>query len=165
MPAVGYVAEQLEALPAVRFDYPPKGRSGSRDREQLRAFLGFRQATVDDMEPIRLWLSQDVVPQDQDPRHLRSAVLDWCRCPAGRTRGASPPYASPFVRILPCQPGLRPEADPGLPRAPRPRAHGSLHAGRWCAVRGHVGDVRQVRGQRRGVNLALHDSYVVSAPT
>ena len=79
MPAVGYVAEQLEVLPAVWFDYPLKGRSGSRDREQLRAFLGFRQATVDDMEPIRLWLSQEVVPQDQDPRHLRSAVLDWCR--------------------------------------------------------------------------------------
>ena len=79
MPAVHYVAEQLEVLPAVWFDYPLKGRSGSRDREQLRAFLGFRQAVVDDMEPIRLWLSREVVPEDQDPRHLRSAVLDWCR--------------------------------------------------------------------------------------
>ena len=79
MPAVGYVAEQLEVLPAVWFDYPLKGRSGSRDREQLRAFLGFRQAVVDDMEPIRRWLSREVVPEDQDPRHLRSAVLDWCR--------------------------------------------------------------------------------------
>ena len=43
MPAVGYVAEQLEALPAVWFDYPLKGCSGSHDREQLHAFLGFRQ--------------------------------------------------------------------------------------------------------------------------
>ena len=79
MPAVDYVAEQLEVLPAAWFDYPLKGRSGSRDREQLRAFVGFRQATIDDMEPIQNWLSQEVVPQDQDPRHLRSAVLDWCR--------------------------------------------------------------------------------------
>ena len=62
IPAVGIVAEQLEELPAVWFDYPFKGRSGSRDREQLRAFLGFRQATVDDMEPILLWLSQEDVP-------------------------------------------------------------------------------------------------------
>ena len=79
MPAVDYVAEQLEVLAAAWFDYPLKGRSGSRDREQLRAFLGFRQATIDDMEPIQLWLGQEVVPQDQDPRHLRSAVVDWCR--------------------------------------------------------------------------------------
>ena len=62
IPAVGFVAEQLEAPPAVWFDYPFKGRSGSRDREQLHAFLGFRQATVEDMEPILLWLSQEDVP-------------------------------------------------------------------------------------------------------
>ena len=79
LPAVEYLAEQLEVPASVWFDYPLKGRSGSRDRERLRAFLGFRQAAVDDMEPIQNWLSQEVVPQDQDPRHLRSAVLDWCR--------------------------------------------------------------------------------------
>ena len=79
MSAVGYVAEQLDVLPAVWFDYPLKGRSGSRDRERLRAFLGFRQAANNDVEPVQRWLSQEVVPQDQDPRHLRSAVLDWYR--------------------------------------------------------------------------------------
>ena len=78
MLAVGYVAVQLEALPTVWFDYPLKGRSGSRNREQLRAFLGFRQATVNDTEPTRLWLSQEVVPQNQDLRHLRSAGHDRC---------------------------------------------------------------------------------------
>ena len=78
MLAVGYVAVQLEALPAVWFDYPLKGRSGSRNREQLRAFLGFRQSTVNDTEPTRLWLSQEVVPQNQDLRHLRSAGHDRC---------------------------------------------------------------------------------------
>ena len=77
--AVDYVAEQLEVPASAWFDYPLKGRSGSRDREQLRTFLGFRQAANDDIEPVQRWLSQEVVPQDQDPRHLRSAVLDWCR--------------------------------------------------------------------------------------
>ena len=79
LPAVNHLAEQLEVAASTWFDYPLKGRSGSRDREQLRAFLGFRQATNDDMEPVQRWLSQEVVPQDQDPRHLRSAVLDWYR--------------------------------------------------------------------------------------
>jgi len=79
LPAVKYLAEQLEAPTSAWFDYPLKGRSGSRDREQLRAFLGFRQAANNDIEPVQRWLSQEVVPQDQDPRHLRSAVLDWYR--------------------------------------------------------------------------------------
>ena len=79
LPAVDHVAQQLEVPASAWFDYPLKGRSGSRDREQLRAFLGFRQAANDDMEPVQRWLSQEVVPQDQDPRHLRSAVLDWYR--------------------------------------------------------------------------------------
>ena len=70
LPAVDHLAEQLEAPASAWFDYPLKGRSGSRDREQLRAFLGFRQATNDDIEPVQRWLSQEVVPQDQDPRHL-----------------------------------------------------------------------------------------------
>ena len=72
--AVDYVAEQLEVPASAWFDYPLKGRSGSRDREQLRTFLGFRQAANDDIEPAQRWLSQEVVPQDQDPRQLRQPM-------------------------------------------------------------------------------------------
>ena len=79
LPTVEYLAERLEVPASAWFDYPLKGRSGSRDREQLRAFLGFRQAANHDMETVQRWLSQEVGPQDQDPRHLRSAVLDWYR--------------------------------------------------------------------------------------
>src|SRR5262249_62431017 len=78
-PAVDYVAGQLDVPAITWFDYPLKGRSGSRDREQLRTYLGFRQATSDDAEHIQRWLSQEVVPQDQDPRHLKSVVWDCCR--------------------------------------------------------------------------------------
>src|SRR5215510_8831145 len=70
LPAVDYVAGQLDVPAITWFDDPLKGRSGSRDREQLRTYLGFRQATSDDAEHIQRWLSQEVVPQDQDPRHL-----------------------------------------------------------------------------------------------
>jgi hypothetical protein len=92
---VDYVAEQLEVSAITWFDYPLKGRSGSRDREQLRTFLGFRQATSDDAEHVQRWLSQEVVPQDQDPRHLKSAVLDWCR-----EHGIEPPTSDRIDRVI-----------------------------------------------------------------
>ena len=38
LPAVEYLAEQLEVPALAWFDSPLKGRSGSRDREQLRTF-------------------------------------------------------------------------------------------------------------------------------
>ena len=44
-------------------------------------------------------------------------------------------------------------------RDPKP-----LYADRRRSVRGHVGDVKQGRGQGREVNLALQDSYVVTGP-
>ena len=96
----------------------------------------------------------------------------WRRCPACRTRGTSSSHAAAFLWLLPGESRLRPEADPepalnliqGLPRTPRPQAHGSLHEGRWRPVRGDVGDVRQGRGQGCDVNLALQDSYVVTGP-
>jgi hypothetical protein len=95
LPAVDDVAGPL-AVPAIPwFDYPVKGRSGSRDREQLRTSLGFRQATSADAEHIQCWLSQEVVPQDQDPRPLKSVVLDWCR-----ERGIEPPTSDRIDRVI-----------------------------------------------------------------
>ena len=38
LPAVEYLAEQLEVPALAWFDSPLKGRSGRRDREQLRTF-------------------------------------------------------------------------------------------------------------------------------
>ena len=74
-----FVAEQLSVPPDTWFDYDLKGRSSQRDRERIRTFLGFRQVTVSDAEQIQEWLLQEVVSLDQDTRHLRSAVADWCR--------------------------------------------------------------------------------------
>lgn len=95
LPAVDYVAEQLDVSAITWFDYPMKGRSGSRDRELLSTFLGFRQATSDDAEHIQRWLSQEIVPQEQDPRHLKSAVLDWCR-----EHGIEPPTSDRIDRVI-----------------------------------------------------------------
>ncbi len=76
---LAFIGEQLFVLPTAWFDYDLKGRSSQRDREQIRAFLGFRPITVADEEQLRKWLQNEVVPQDQDSRHLQSAVADWCR--------------------------------------------------------------------------------------
>lgn len=77
--AIDFIADQLGVPLALWFDYPLKGRSGKRDREQLRAFLGFRPATAEDSQHIQKWLCQEVVPHDQEPHHLKAAVQDWCR--------------------------------------------------------------------------------------
>jgi hypothetical protein len=76
--ALDFVAEQLAIPAAAWFAYPLTGRSGKRDREQLRDFLGFRPATTDDGERIQDWLTETMVPKDQAPAHLKAAVLEWC---------------------------------------------------------------------------------------
>jgi TnpA family transposase len=76
---LAFLGEQLSVPPTAWFDYDLKGRSSQRDREQIRDFLGFRPITVADAQQLQEWLQQEVVPLDQDSRHLRSAVADWCR--------------------------------------------------------------------------------------
>lgn len=78
-PVLAFLSEQLSILPTVWFDYDLKGRSSKRDREQIRAFLGFRPITIADEEMLQEWLQSEVVHEDQDAHHLRSAVDDWCQ--------------------------------------------------------------------------------------
>ena len=78
-PVLAFVGEQLSIPPTAWFDYDLKGRSSKRDREQIRAFLGFRPITVADEEQLRKWLGREVVSEDLNTRHLRSVVMDWCR--------------------------------------------------------------------------------------
>jgi hypothetical protein len=54
-------------------------RSGKRDREQVRRFLGFRPIGVTDERRLCRWLETEVAPRDLEPAHLRVAVADWCR--------------------------------------------------------------------------------------
>jgi TnpA family transposase len=77
--ALEFLAEQVAVPTTVWFEYELKGRSSKRDREQIREFLGFRPATASDSEQLQSWLSQEVVPRDLDPNHLRAIALDWCR--------------------------------------------------------------------------------------
>ncbi len=77
--ALDFLADHLGVSPELWFEYSLKGRTSKRDREQLRAYLGFRPATAKDSQSIQPWLLQEIIPNDQEPRHLKAAVLDWCR--------------------------------------------------------------------------------------
>lgn len=74
-----FLADQIAVSTDLWFDYPLKDRTGKRDRKELRAYLGFRRATAEDSQHIQQWLITEIVPNDQEPRHLKAAVLDWCR--------------------------------------------------------------------------------------
>ena len=77
--AIDFLADQLNSSASVWLDFPLKGRSSERARATIRSFLGFRSPTNEDSQQLQAWLTQDIVPLDQDARHLRSAALDWCR--------------------------------------------------------------------------------------
>jgi Domain of unknown function (DUF4158) len=76
---LAFVGEPLSVAPESWFDYDLWGRSGQRDRERIRAYLGFRPIEVADERRLRRWLETAVAPHDLEPAHLRIAVADWCR--------------------------------------------------------------------------------------
>jgi hypothetical protein len=71
-PALAFLRERLSVPPTAWFDYVFGGRSGKRDREQVRGLLGFRPIEAPDERQLCLWLETEVA-------HLRIAVADWCR--------------------------------------------------------------------------------------
>ena len=76
---LAFLGEQLSVPPESWFDYDLWGRSGQRDRERIRGYLGFRPIEVADERRLRRWLETEVAPRDLEPAHLRIAVADWCR--------------------------------------------------------------------------------------
>jgi hypothetical protein len=87
--ALDYLADQLEVSRGAFAQYDWAGRSGKRDREQIRSALGFRRATVADAQRLAEWLRGDVLALDHKHEHLQQAALDWCR----RNRIEPPPPA------------------------------------------------------------------------
>src|SRR4051794_18101561 len=77
--AVEYVARQTDVSPGEWARYDWDGRTIKYHRAQIRAFLGFREATVEDGEALAAWLAEHVVPHDQNPDHLSAEVLVRCR--------------------------------------------------------------------------------------
>ena len=94
-PVLAFLGEYISVPPEAWFDYDPGGRTGKRDREQVRRFLGFRPIGVADERQLCRWLEAEVAPRDLEAAHLRTAVTDWCR-----ERRLEPPAADRAERLI-----------------------------------------------------------------
>jgi len=77
--AVEYVARQVGVLAAEWLQYEWQGRSIEYHRAQIRSFLGFREASVEDGEALAAWLSEHVLNQDRQMDRLKATLMERCR--------------------------------------------------------------------------------------
>jgi TnpA family transposase len=92
--AVNYVARQLKISPHVFQQYDWRGRTSVNQRREIRSFLGFREATTDDVEVVSLWLQEHILPQTQQLDAVRDAVYRRYR-----TLKIEPPTAGRIERL------------------------------------------------------------------
>jgi hypothetical protein len=86
--AVDYLARQVKVDPADFAAYAFTGRTIEYHRRQIRAALGFREATHGDRDKLAVWLAGQVCPSELDGDRQRQALLAKCRAeriePPGR---------------------------------------------------------------------------------
>lgn len=84
--AVAYIARQV-GVPAEEFSrYDWEGRAVKYHRAQIRAFLGFREPTVQDADELAAWLSEHVLPQGHPDEHVNAVAYQ--RSVGGSNRAA-----------------------------------------------------------------------------
>ena len=92
---VAYIAGQV-GVPAEEFSrYDWEGRAVKYHRAQIRAFLGFREPTVQDAEELAVWLSEHVLPQGHPDEHVNAAAYQRLH-----DLGIEPPTPDRLDRIL-----------------------------------------------------------------
>lgn len=77
--AVGYVARQLRVPSASIREYQWSGRTIESHRAQIRAELGFREATRDDEARLVAWLADELAPVERSNERLVEALRSRCR--------------------------------------------------------------------------------------
>jgi len=93
--AVAYIARQV-GVPAEEFlRYDWEGRAVKYHRAQIRAFLGFREPTVQDAEELAVWLCEHVLPQGHADEHVNAAAYERLR-----DLGIEPPTPDRLERVL-----------------------------------------------------------------
>jgi len=73
---VDYIARLVEAPPEQYREYDWLWRTGWYHRRQIRAFCGFRRATVSDARQLVEWLTENVLPHCLDTKYLENAVRE-----------------------------------------------------------------------------------------
>lgn len=76
---VEFLAQQLDISLEEFKSYSLQGRTVERQRAQIRQYLGFREATVEDAEELTQWLLECVLPQERRETVLQEAVYTRCR--------------------------------------------------------------------------------------
>lgn len=56
------IANQLNIAPSIIDNFDWEGRSTERFRKEIREFLGYREATLNDIQDLKLWLTKNVLP-------------------------------------------------------------------------------------------------------
>ncbi len=74
-----HVARQVGVPVDQYLAYDWRGRSIKAHRAQIRAWLGFREATVEDAEQLVSWLCNEVLPHERHPETLKAAMYQHCR--------------------------------------------------------------------------------------
>jgi Domain of unknown function (DUF4158) len=92
---VAYIASQV-GVPAEEFSrYDWEGRTVKYHRAQIRAFLGFREPTVQDANELAAWLSEHILPQGHPDEHVNAAAYQRLR-----DLGIEPPTPDRLERIF-----------------------------------------------------------------
>ena len=73
-----YVAAQVKVDPALFRQYPWSRSTIEYHRAQIRAGLGFREATRVDEERLTAWLAAEICPVEMTEEGLKSSL--WARC-------------------------------------------------------------------------------------
>jgi len=73
---VNYIARLVEVSPEEYCNYDWLGRTGWHHRRQIRAFCGFRRATVADARQLVEWLTLEHLPHSVEFKYLENVVLE-----------------------------------------------------------------------------------------
>jgi TnpA family transposase len=77
--AVEYLVRQTKVGPTCWADYDWNGRTIKYHRAEIRALLGFREATVEDSDAVMIWLRDHVLTRERNAERLREAALERFR--------------------------------------------------------------------------------------
>ena len=77
--AVSFVSRKLQVRPETWSKYLWNGASIKRHRSEIRAWTGFRQATVKDAEALELWLLENILPLGERNELLTDVALERFR--------------------------------------------------------------------------------------
>lgn len=92
---VDFLAQQLDIAPEEFKSYSLQGRTVERQRAQIRQYLGFSEATIEDAEELTQWLLEWVLPHERRETVLQEAIYTRCR-----EQRLEPPSPLRIERIL-----------------------------------------------------------------